>query len=95
MVNRYSETDLQSILVNIPSFLSHLRGRWVELILGHTEKWFLESSSLSILGSLHVNNVMLTLSLAHYLAISFLNRKFCVGLLGDTGKPCGSDWFIQ
>ncbi|CAM6021105.1 unnamed protein product [Sphagnum balticum] len=44
VVNRYSETDLQSILVNIPSFLSHLRGRWVELTLGHTEKWLLEKA---------------------------------------------------
>jgi hypothetical protein len=71
VVNCYSETGLQSILVNIPSFLSHLRGKWVELTLGHTEKWLLESSSLSSLGSLHVNNVMLTLSLSHYLAVSF------------------------
>jgi hypothetical protein len=95
VVNRYSETDLQSILVNIPSFLSHLRGRWVELTLGHTEKWLLESSFLSSLGSLHVNNVMLMLSLSHYLAVSFLNSKSCVDFLGVTGKPCGSDWFTQ
>lgn len=95
VVNHYSETDLQSILVNIPSFLSHLRGRWVELTLGHTEKWLLESSSLSSLGSLHVNNVMLTLSLSHCLAVSFLNSKSCVGLWVVTGKPRGSDWFTQ
>jgi hypothetical protein len=67
----------------------------MELTLGHMEKWLLESSSLSNLGSLHVNNVMLTLSLSHYLAVSFLNSKSCVGLLGVTGKPCGSDWFTQ